>query len=487
VLWDITPGPDGNLWFTQQDNNRVGKITTSGHFGAQYSLPTGSNPWSITTGPDGNLWFIEQGSNKIGKISTGGSISEYVIPTTNGIDATPWNITAGHDGNVWFTESATNKIAKITAGGSITEYVIPTPNSFPVGITSGPDGNLWFTESSGNKIGRITSNGIFTEYAVPTLGSSPLYITAGHDGNIWFTEARSNKIGVLYLSGVTPSPTGMIPTPTPNVTSTPTCQDAAFIAVSGSGQHYTSDTELSISPQLKRVYNAMMSRLAGHKSVLVHVLNYPALSVNVLKTNLNTGSLSTRWHQFFGVNLPMYLAGKDKGVAALWGAVTQVRFSCPNQKIVLAGYSQGAMVVHEFLEELTTGNDTATKSAIRGVVLIADPERVKHSQVLEFGTAAWNEYGICNIPGLSRFTSCTGPLQLTDVPAAFLPVATDVCFQYDIACDIGELFHDFNVNTRSGYVEAINLGTFIHTGLYQGSPKTTTAGYRVANLLLASG
>ena len=270
-------------------------------------------------------------------------------------------------------------------------------------------------------------------------------------------------------------------------TTSATCQDAAFIAAIGSGQHYKSDTDLSISPQLLSVYNAMMSRLAGRKSVLVRVLDYPALSVDVLRRNLNTGNLSTRWHQFFGVNLPTYLAGKDKGVAALWGAVTQVRFSCPNQKIVLAGYSQGAMVVHEFLEELATGNDTATKSAIRGVVLVADPERVRHSHVLEFGSAAWNEYGICNFPGLSRFTSCSGPLQLTDVPAKFLPVATDVCFQYDIVCDTGELLHDFNVNTLKGYREAINLGIFIHTGLYQGSPKTKTAGYRAANLLLARG
>src|SRR5713101_1490356 len=140
------------------------------------------------------------------------------------------------------------------------------------------------------------------------------------------------------------------------------------------------------------------------------------------------------------------------------------------------------MVIHEFLETLAIVNDTATISAIRGVVLIADPERVRQSQVLEFGDAAWNNVGICDFPGLSRFTSCTAPFKLTDVPATFLSVVTDVCFQYDIACDTGELFHDFSVNTTSGYIEAVKLGIFIHTGLYQGSPKTTTAGYRTANL-----
>jgi streptogramin lyase len=27
VLWDITAGPDGNLWFTENIGNRIGRIT----------------------------------------------------------------------------------------------------------------------------------------------------------------------------------------------------------------------------------------------------------------------------------------------------------------------------------------------------------------------------------------------------------------------------------------------------------------------------
>ena len=98
-------------------------------------LPTtthvvGPIAYAMTAGPDGNLWFTEADENKIGKISpANGSITEYDIPTAM---ARPWGITAGPDGNLWFTETDGNKIGKISpAKGEITEYNIPTADSRP--------------------------------------------------------------------------------------------------------------------------------------------------------------------------------------------------------------------------------------------------------------------------------------------------------------------------------------------------------------------
>ena len=265
-----------------------------------------------------------------------------------------------------------------------------------------------------------------------------------------------------------------------------TCADAAFIAATGSDQHYTSATDLSISPQILKAYTGMRARLVGRRSVSVQVLNYPALSVSVLLANLS-GNLRRIVHQFLDVNLPKYLASKNQGVSAMWGAVTGARFSCPKEKLVLAGYSQGAMVVHEFLDQLASTNDTATKAAIRGVLLIADPERVKNSQTLEYGDASYHAYGICDYASIRANTSCTNPLPLTDVPRPFLRVTTDLCLKYDIVCDTSELFHDFGgVNTVSGYKAAGSLGMTVHTGQYQYDRRTTSAGVRVASLLLAT-
>jgi virginiamycin B lyase len=65
----ITAGPDGNLWFTEDAGNNIGRITTTGEI-TEFPIPTPqSGPHGIAVGPDGNLWFTEQTGNKIGRIN----------------------------------------------------------------------------------------------------------------------------------------------------------------------------------------------------------------------------------------------------------------------------------------------------------------------------------------------------------------------------------------------------------------------------------
>ncbi len=197
--YGITAGPDGNLWFTEQFGNRIGQITPAGVI-TEFPLPTADGqPAFITAGPDGNLWFTESGASKVGRITIAGTITEFPLPT---VGSGPFGIIAGADGNLWFAESNRNKIGRITTAGVITEFTVPTADSFPIGITAGPDENLWFAEFFANKIGRITTAGVITEFTVPTTISEPSNITAGPDGNLWFVEEGGNKIGQITTAGV---------------------------------------------------------------------------------------------------------------------------------------------------------------------------------------------------------------------------------------------------------------------------------------------
>jgi virginiamycin B lyase len=222
----ITTGPDGALWFTEFTGNQIGRITTAGVF-TEFPVPTpGSYPSGITTGPDGALWFTESQTNKIGRITTAGVVTEFPTPTVN---SNPQDITAGPDGALWFTEFQTNKIGRITTTGVINEFPIPTINSQPIGITMGPDGALWFTESNTNRIGRITTAGVISTFPVPTANSYPAFITTGPDGALWFTESQQingNKIGRITTAGVfTEFP---IPTASSNPHSITTGPDGAL-------------------------------------------------------------------------------------------------------------------------------------------------------------------------------------------------------------------------------------------------------------------
>src|SRR5437660_8705471 len=60
----ITPGPDGNMWYSENATNQIGRITPSGTITEFPILTSGSDPAGITTGPDGDLWFAEFFGNK---------------------------------------------------------------------------------------------------------------------------------------------------------------------------------------------------------------------------------------------------------------------------------------------------------------------------------------------------------------------------------------------------------------------------------------
>jgi streptogramin lyase len=64
----------------------------------EFTIPTtNSTPRYITAGPDGNLWFTEMDGNKIGRITTAGVDTEFtVLGSTSGPGSTP-SICSGSD------------------------------------------------------------------------------------------------------------------------------------------------------------------------------------------------------------------------------------------------------------------------------------------------------------------------------------------------------------------------------------------------------
>ena len=106
----IVAGRDGNLWFTNGDNDTIGRITPSGVV-TSFTHPTIADPTGITRGPDDNIWFTNTGSDSIGRITTAGLVTNY---TGTGIDQ-PTGITAGTDGGVWFTNKGNNSLGRVQA------------------------------------------------------------------------------------------------------------------------------------------------------------------------------------------------------------------------------------------------------------------------------------------------------------------------------------------------------------------------------------
>jgi virginiamycin B lyase len=155
----IVTGPDGNLWFTETAQNgsasggQIARMTTSGSV-TEYPLGGSTtdqrDPTAIVVGPDGNLWFTEAGDSRIGRITTKGQLTEFLLPASG----RALGLTVGPDGNLWFTDVGGNAVGRISPGGVIRSFGLPRRNSQPIGIAAGSDGRLWFTE-----IDRVASIG----------------------------------------------------------------------------------------------------------------------------------------------------------------------------------------------------------------------------------------------------------------------------------------------------------------------------------------
>src|SRR5256885_5065918 len=76
------------------------------------------NPLGIAPGPDGNLWFTDNQNNKIGRITPAGAITEFPNNTTT--LNYPNGITAGPRRHPRFAAHINNKKKEITPPGGRT-------------------------------------------------------------------------------------------------------------------------------------------------------------------------------------------------------------------------------------------------------------------------------------------------------------------------------------------------------------------------------
>lgn len=200
----------GNLWFTEINGNKIGKLvpsevkpgTSKGI--TEYPLPhPNSKPHYITAARDGAIWFTEM-VGRVGKLDPAtGQIKEYDVPSKN---SEPHKIVEGDDGMIWFLEFETNKVARLNpANGKIREYKIPQGNPHDLAIH---EGRVWYTQGGKfwaqmffNKIGYLDiESGETGEIWVPPKKSVPHGLAKAGDGTIWFTQMFANKIAKLDSS-----------------------------------------------------------------------------------------------------------------------------------------------------------------------------------------------------------------------------------------------------------------------------------------------
>lgn len=185
------PVPASPTGFPSDANTAQLKVTIH-----EWDVPTkGAHPHDPAVGADGALWFTEQMQNKIGRVDPAtGTFKEFPLKVEN---SGPHGLVADRQGNIWFTGNFAHYIGKLDPKtGEVMEYKMPDEKAEdPHTAVFDAQGILWFTVQAGNFVGRLDpTNGKVELQKVPTANSHPYGIQIDSHGVPFFCEFASNKM-----------------------------------------------------------------------------------------------------------------------------------------------------------------------------------------------------------------------------------------------------------------------------------------------------
>lgn len=150
----------------------------------------------------------------------------------------------------------------------------------------------------------------------------------------------------------------------------PGCPDVHWMGAAGSGERTAADMAANggMGQIVYQSYQALQQQLAQEgRTITAEAVNYPAKDV---PPDAGVGE----WLDYMG--------SVDAGTKALGAQYAAFTAQCPMTKVVLAGYSQGAMVVHRNLVNIGADPNLAAS------LLIADGDRHPDDTTVNVGSAS---------------------------------------------------------------------------------------------------
>jgi Cutinase len=240
------------------------------------------------------------------------------------------------------------------------------------------------------------------------------------------------------------------------------CRDVLFVGGRGSGDFgpgsdgwprgRTKIDHYGLGPDVNEVLDQIKSDV-GNVRFQVESVDYHADRVQTLAHDI-----------------PKYFRDLSAGVSWTLKHLQQRAGECPRQPIVLAGYSQGAMVMHRVLHKLGDSSDGHKILArVTAAVLIGDGDQVPHDSDSRYGTTSLGARGI----GLAfRKDSHSSSAKFS---RGLKPRVLSVCNNKDLVCD----WYSFDLEPGN-----FAYGVYVHTH-YEGSRPLRRAADQAARDLLA--
>jgi virginiamycin B lyase len=191
---DVSPAPDGKVWYTAQRQGALGILDPTTGEVEQVALGEGSAPHGVITGPDGLAWITDGGQNAIVSFDPASrKVTVFPLPEDTGY--TNLNTAAfDGDGRLWFTGQNGIYGSLDLASGAMQVFDAPEGRG-PYGITSTPDGEIYYASLAGSHIGHVDpETGAATVIEPPTPDQGARRVWSDSKGNIWVSEWNSGQV-----------------------------------------------------------------------------------------------------------------------------------------------------------------------------------------------------------------------------------------------------------------------------------------------------
>jgi virginiamycin B lyase len=187
---DPAPAPDGNVYISVMNGNKIARFDTASKTFKEWDLPSGAQPHGLLVDKSGMVWYTGHGNGTIGRLDPAtGQVTQFKAPS--GGDPHTLVIDDAQT-TIWFTVNGGNRIGRLDMkSGAIAEF---KASGHPYGLALDRSGNVWFCEIYGDKLGKLDPRtGAISEVATGP-GSQPRRIAAAPDGTLWATLYGTGKL-----------------------------------------------------------------------------------------------------------------------------------------------------------------------------------------------------------------------------------------------------------------------------------------------------
>lgn len=239
------------------------------------------------------------------------------------------------------------------------------------------------------------------------------------------------------------------------------CQDVLFLGARGSGQQEKDNS--GYGPEMDAVRRVVETELAGLRVKSMRV-QYASESTNTLYPTQKQAALllpltlpggqvigsatgSAAAFEYYNTRYKTYMRSIQDGVDEIL-LILRLRRGCANERILLAGYSQGAIAMHRALLTLSDNRESGILNRIDGIALIADGDRRPGARGELLGApAAASGSGIA-----SYFQD-----QKRDLPRSLKQATINVCDKGDLVCDFAWSNIKIGVGIHTSYTTRTEL------------------------------